>query len=129
MVGLLVFGGCIFDLDPNLDEDLWTCVNAIGQAGTKERILGAFKKDGLCPFTRACLQDKNVLHEIILCVDGAGDDEADPEACFYLDVEKIKHATCDAWKELRYNAAQTLRKDLRDAIGQSNGQVTEPCSE
>jgi hypothetical protein len=113
LVGLLVYGGRIFDLDPNLDEDRWTCVNAIGQAGTQERMLGAFKKVKLFPFTRACLQDESVRHEISVCVDGAADGEADPEASFFLDVEKRNHAACDAWGELRYKAAQNLHKDLR----------------
>jgi hypothetical protein len=52
-------------------------VNAIGNVGSLERMIGAFQKVGVCPFTRQCLQDESVCHAIIINVDGDADDGGD----------------------------------------------------
>jgi hypothetical protein len=57
-------------------------VNAIGNAGSREWMLGAFEKVGLYPFMRNCLQDENVHHEIIVNVVGDADNAANPKASF-----------------------------------------------
>jgi hypothetical protein len=96
MVGLLVFGARIFDLELDLDDVCWMRVNAIWNAGTLERMIDALEKVGLCPFTIECLQDENVHHDIIITVDGDADYAADPEALLYFDVDRINRSACDA---------------------------------
>jgi hypothetical protein len=55
-------------------------------------MIGAFKKVGLCPFTRARLQDENVRHDNFVHVDGDDDDGEDTEASFYFDVKNRNHS-------------------------------------
>jgi hypothetical protein len=49
-----VGGGRIYYLEPDLDHGRWMNV------GSLERMIGAFEKVGLCPFTKQYLQDKNM---------------------------------------------------------------------
>jgi hypothetical protein len=62
-MGLLFFWCCIFydDQDPTN-----VCENALQISASKENMIVVFAKMGVVPFTRECIHDKHVRHDICL---------------------------------------------------------------
>jgi hypothetical protein len=73
-MGLLLFGGFIFDEDSDPKN---MCKNALQISVSKEMMKAVFAKIGVVPFKRECLNDKHVRHEICL-VNGEAVDVLDP---------------------------------------------------
>lgn len=85
-IWLLLFGGVV---SPTL-----TLENAFESAFNRQENLWAWKKVGACPFTRACLQDSKVRHEVVLDETGAIDVDADPVAMQLLALEDKNKVCC-----------------------------------
>jgi hypothetical protein len=82
-MGLLFFGGCIFDDDQDPNN---VCENALHMSASKEKTIAVFAKIGVVPFTRECINDKRVRHEICL-VDGEAVDALDPMTSYYVGLQ------------------------------------------
>ena len=86
-IPLLVFGG---DYTNNEGVVLCHLESAFDEAFSFERNqeVWKWKKLGFCPFTRACLLDAKVKHEVVLLADGTIDIEADPQSTILIEFEK-----------------------------------------
>ena len=83
-IPLLVFGG-----DYTNDEGVVLCrlESAFDEAFSFERNQEVWKKLGFYQFTRACLLDAKVKHEVVVLADGTIDLEADPLALVLMRYE------------------------------------------
>ena len=80
---LLVFGN-----QENRYEDI-PLEKAFEKAFAVERSKGYWEKIGISPFTRRCLQDSNVAHDLILRNNGSIDLDADPMSVKLVLFEKM----------------------------------------
>ena len=76
-IPLLVFGG---DYSNNEGVVLCNLESAFDEAFSFDRNQEVWRKLGFYPFTRACLLDAKVKHEVVVLADGLIDLEADPLA-------------------------------------------------
>ena len=77
--------------------------HAFDRAFGVERSREVWRKIGISPFTRNCLQNSNVAHELIMLEDGTIDLEADPSTVALIDIERKNHAAVNALNEGGYD--------------------------
>jgi len=98
MVGLLLFGGS-FSHDKTYEHTIENeYSNAFEVAGSKEKVVGYFKKIGFAPFTRSYLENKRVRH----------DSADDPMAEEYDALEHRNAAACCILDIFGYNGSLLL---------------------
>ena len=83
-IPLLVFGG------DYTNEGVVLChlQSAFDEAFSFDRNQEVWRKLGFYPFTRACLLDSKVKHEVVLLADGTIDLDADPQSTILIEFEK-----------------------------------------
>ena len=134
-IPLLVFGG------DYINEGVVLChlESAFDEAFSFDRNQEVWKKLGFYPFTRACLLDAKVKHEVVLRPDGSIDLDADPQSTILIEIEKEnkeavakinqlggdgKHLSIDAPKlsAHRKKIAVTVpnTRERQDAIGRAS---------
>jgi hypothetical protein len=84
-IPLLVFGG---DYTNNEGDVLCHIESAFDEAFSFDRNQEVWRKLGFLPFTRACLLDAKVKHEVVLLADGTIDLDADPQSTILIEFEK-----------------------------------------
>ena len=84
-IPLLVFGG-----DFKNEDGLLLCniPSAFDEAFSFDRNQEVWRKLGFNPFTRACLLDAKVKHQVVVLADGTVDIEADPQSHILMQYEQ-----------------------------------------
>ena len=101
---LLVFGKGSNDQN----EDV-LLENAFDKAFAVTKNKMVWEKIGITPFTRKCLSDSNVAHELILLADGTIDLDADPSTVALMDYEKKNNAAIKVLNDAGFNG-EVFRK-------------------
>eukprot|EP00532_Pseudo-nitzschia_australis_P013819 CAMPEP_0168210622 /NCGR_PEP_ID=MMETSP0140_2-20121125/3272_1 /TAXON_ID=44445 /ORGANISM="Pseudo-nitzschia australis, Strain 10249 10 AB" /LENGTH=775 /DNA_ID=CAMNT_0008137243 /DNA_START=1493 /DNA_END=3820 /DNA_ORIENTATION=- len=94
---LLVFGNQV-----NRYEDI-PLERAFEKAFSVERSKGYWEKIGISPFTRRCLCDGNVTHELVCRDDGSIDVDADPTSGNLIEYERMNAEAVKVLNNAHYN--------------------------